>query len=228
MQPLELTIFDTETASLKGGVCDIAIVIVDENLEVVWEAESLVDPEVPISPDAMGIHHITNEMVIDQPTLAEFMHMYGYPFKRPNQVFVGHNISFDTRICAAHMPETFRSLCTLKLARNLWPEAESHKLQTLRYMLNLDGGTAHRAMGDVRVCLSLLRKVAQEKGIGIAGLIELARKPISLDNKMPFGKHRGEKLKDVPVSYVKWLLSTPDVDPDLREAFQIRLAKQAA
>lgn len=221
----ELLLFDTETASIKGGVCDIAIVIIDENLNVVWEAESLIDPERPIEPSAQGIHHISDDMVIDQPTLAEFMEIYGYPFKRPGVAFGGHNVQFDLRMTQPHLPENYRTLCTMKLARNLWPDAENVKLQTLRYMFKLDGGEAHRAMGDVRVCLSLLRMVADQRGIGLTGLLELARKPISLDNKMPFGKHRGEKLRDLPKSYVTWLLgNATELDPDLREALQGRVA----
>lgn len=221
----ELLLFDTETADIKGGVCDLAIVIVNEDLDIVWEAESLIDPERPISPSAQGIHHISDEMVWDKPTLSEFMEIYGYPFRRPGVIFGGHNVQFDIRMCQPHMPEQFRTACTMKLARNLWPEMENHKLQTLRYQFKLDAGTAHRAMGDVRVCLSLIRMVAAERGIGLTGLLELFRRPISLDNKMPFGKHRGEKLKDLPKSYVGWLLNNADeLDPDLREALQTRIA----
>lgn len=220
---MELALFDTETASIEGGVCDIAIVILDEDLNVTWQAESLIDPERPISPQASGIHHITDDMVVNEPTMAEFMDLYGYPFNRPGLVFGGHNVQFDVRVCKEWVPEQHRKLCTLKLARNLWPSLPDHKLQTLRYHFKLDAGTAHRAMGDVRVCLALLRMVAEQHGCGLSGVFELARKPLSLDNKMPFGKHRGEKLKDLPKSYVTWLLgNATELDPDLREALLTR------
>lgn len=213
-----ITVLDTETASLQGGVCDLAIAKINENLEVEWSVESLIDPEVPISASASGIHHITDEMVWDQPTLSEFMEMHNHPLGSDDLVVIGHNVQFDCRMLGVHLPETYRKLCTLKLARNMWPELENHKLQTLRYQFKLDAGTAHRAMGDVMTCISLLRYVAELKGTDLAGVMELARKPLSPDTKFPFGKHKGTPLKNVPKSYVRWVLEKTEIDPDLREA----------
>jgi len=44
-------------------------------------------------------------------------------------------------------------------------------------------------------------------------MIEISSKP-SLIKRMPFGKHRGIKMEDVPVDYLNWL-STTDLDEDL-------------
>src|SRR5262245_55092932 len=41
---------------------------------------------------------------------------------------------------------------------------------------------------------------------------------------MPFGKHRGKRLADVPLSYLAWLLDECDVKPYLREAIAGELA----
>lgn len=63
--------------------------------------------------------------------------------------------------------------------------------------------------------------MAEQHGCGLSGVYELARKPLSLDNKMPFGKHRGEKLRNLPKSYVNWLLANAtELDDDLREALR--------
>ena len=36
---------------------------------------------------------------------------------------------------------------------------------------------------------------------------------------MPFGKHKGTKLKDLPSNYIDWLLNKADnIDADLRTA----------
>jgi Putative quorum-sensing-regulated virulence factor len=38
---------------------------------------------------------------------------------------------------------------------------------------------------------------------------------------MPFGKHRGKPLAEVPKSYLKWMLANAtDLRPDTREAFE--------
>jgi len=43
---------------------------------------------------------------------------------------------------------------------------------------------------------------------------ELARIP----KVMPFGKHKGQLLTDVPSDYRDWLLNQADIDPYLRKA----------
>ena len=40
---------------------------------------------------------------------------------------------------------------------------------------------------------------------------------------MPFGRHAGEKIADVPTDYVAWLLRQPDVDEYLRTALLRRI-----
>lgn len=223
---VELLVFDTETADISGGICDIAIAALDGDLNTVWEMESLIDPERPISPSAMGIHHITNQMVADEPTLAQWIGINGNPFiDNPGVVYGGHNVQFDLRVLGAqHLPDSYRTIDTLKLSRNLWPDMENHKLQTLRYTFDLDAGTAHRAMGDVNTCVSLFRKIASDHQCGLQGLLDLGRKPLSLETVMPFGKHKGDKLKALPLSYVRWLIdNATELDPDLREALASRL-----
>jgi exodeoxyribonuclease X len=37
---------------------------------------------------------------------------------------------------------------------------------------------------------------------------------------MPFGKHKGMPIAEVPKDYVRWLLNQPDIDPFLRRALQ--------
>ena len=219
-----LDVFDTETAGLDGGVCDIAIVRIDNDFNVVWQAESLIDPERPISPSASGIHHITDDMVKHEPTLAEFVELNPQAFPEGG-AFAGHNLAFDLRMVKAVLPQHYSKLCSLKLSRNTWVngEVENHQLQTLRYTFGLEGGNAHRAMGDVITCISLLKHLTKVHNTDLAGLLQLAHKPLSLDTKFPFGKHKGEKLRDLPMSYVNWALSNmTDLDPDLREALASR------
>jgi exodeoxyribonuclease X len=221
MNDIFIDVFDTETASLQGGVCQIAIARINTNFEVVWQAESLIDPERPIEPGASGIHHITDDMVKDSPTLGEFMAMHNRPFHRDRLIVAGHNTAFDIRMVAGHLPQQYLKLCTLKLARNVWPTAPDHKLQTLRYMLKLDAGEAHSAMGDVIACISLMKAACRLKNWNLLDLIASSNQPLSLDSTMPFGKHKGQRLRDVPKSWMAWALKEmKDLDPDLRAAFQ--------
>jgi len=223
---MKLLTIDTETSGLAPasgtGVCDLAIACVDEDFGVYWKIESLIDPECEISPQAMGVHHITQEMVWDQPTLEEFMRTHRYPLSDVD-VVVGHRVSFDIGFLKPYLPERFEIIDTLKLSRHLWPDAENHKLQTLRYTFGLDAGSAHRAMGDVITTISLARHICEEVGTDAQGLLQLMNAPLPLTTRIKFGKHKGERLCDLPMTYVRWLVDKADIEPDLREALAARL-----
>ena len=223
---MKLLTIDTETSGLAPaegtGVCDLAIACVDEDFQVYWKIESLIDPECIISPGAMGVHHITQEMVADKPTLGEFMREHKYPFDDAD-VFIGHNCHFDLRFVRDYLPDSFHVIDTLKLSRILWPDLDSHKLQTLRYTFGLDAGSAHRAMGDVITTISLARHICEEVGTDAQGLLQLMNAPLPLTTRIKFGKHKGERLCDLPITYVRWLVDKADIEPDLREALAARL-----
>jgi uncharacterized protein (DUF3820 family) len=44
--------------------------------------------------------------------------------------------------------------------------------------------------------------------------------------RMPFGKHKGEALEDLDLSYVKWLEEQDWVSDDLREAAQFEIERR--
>jgi len=43
---------------------------------------------------------------------------------------------------------------------------------------------------------------------------------------MPFGKHRGQPLEEVPTSYLQWLLDNCDLRPQLQEAVEEELGQR--
>jgi len=47
-----------------------------------------------------------------------------------------------------------------------------------------------------------------------AKMIDVSNRPV-VYRKMPFGKHRGMKMEEVPVDYLQWLAGT-DLDEDMR------------
>ena len=211
-------VIDTETAGLdpKDGVVDLAIIEIDENFEPIAEFESLIDPEGPISPSASGVHGIVAEDVADAPTLQQFFDTTGAGVYCEEALFVvGHNVRVDLGFLAEHLRGEVVPVDTLRLARHLYPDAENHKLQTLRYAFGLEAGAAHRAYGDTLLCLNFLRKMAEETGYSVEQLANLSAKPIIVD-KMPFGKHKGLPLDDLPRGYRNWLLDKADIHDDLR------------
>lgn len=213
---------DTETTSLKDPrACQIAWVEVDDNLQILNEFSSLIDPERAIEPGASGTHHITNAMVSDAPTMDEFFYtVHDNPLGHGDVVLVAHNAAFDRPMIQPYVGNLVTTLCTLRLARAIYPDMENHKLQTLRYAFELDTGKvdAHSASGDVAVLIKLLERMMTDTGLDMPGLLELGRKPLNI-TKFTFGKFKG-KLID-PTSkeqqgWVSWLLKQDNVDPDLR------------
>ena len=71
---LRYYIVDTETSGTDetAGVCEVAFLEIDENFNELARVQSLIDPEVMISPSASGIHGLVDDDVKDFPTLSEF------------------------------------------------------------------------------------------------------------------------------------------------------------
>ena len=230
--PRRIVIADTETASLQGGVCEFAVIEIDEDLKVVNTISSLIDPQTPIMPAAQAVHGISDAMVAHEPTAAEYLHHFGDPFNGDPLVMFGHNIQFDIRmfVQSGFLTEKHRVVpsCTLRMARNLWPDysesnGRNHKLGTLALIHGISVSDVHRAMADALTTLGLLRLIANESSVGsFEELLALGRAALSPDTKMPFGEHKGKLLRDVPSSYVSWMRTKPDMITkyaDLLEAF---------
>jgi len=159
-------------------------------------------------------------MVAHMPTMHEFFYeMLGDPFGYGDILFCAHNAAYDLPMVKPHIGNLVGTLCTLKLARRIYPDAENHKLQTLRYTFGLDAGDAHRAMGDVVATHALLKQMVRDTSMGVLDLHAWVNQPQVVDT-INFGKHKGCKLKDLPKNYVTWLLGLDNLDDDLRFSLQ--------
>ncbi len=51
----------------------------------------------------------------------------------------------------------------------------------------------------------------------------------SIGDRLPFGKHRGKRLRDVPEHYLSWLrFNVPDLDANLKAAVEDELLRRIA
>lgn len=213
---------DVETTGVRptDRVVEIAWIEVDDNLEILSQVSSLINPLMPIPAGASAVHGISNRDVAEAPTLAQFMDFMGNPLGHGEVCLIAHHASFDARYIGPHLPQPFHQLCTLRLARRFWPDADNHKLQTLRFMLDLAGGRAHSAEGDLIPLVDLVRVMMQQTGYSLYELMELSGMPLPV-TKMPWGTHKGTALYQLPASYINWLLTKAvNVDSDLRAALE--------
>lgn len=212
---------DVETTGTddEAGVCEIAWIEANDQLEVLAEVSSLINPGHPIPPEASAVHHITNAHVADAPSLEGFMRQSGYPLEHGQVVLIAHNAAFDQRFFRPYCGDDMETMCTLRLARHLYPGLPSHKLQALRYRFDLEGGEAHRAAGDIVPMLGLVRRMMLEFGLTLEELVMLSKEPIEVTH-WPLGKHRGKPLNH-DMGYVRWALKNMNnMDDDLRAALE--------
>jgi len=229
----EFVVIDTETTGLDPSV-DRVVEIAAARYQAgqcVDELYSLVDPELPIPPAASAIHHITNSDIAGAPTINELrdavVRFVG------NAQIVAHNAAFDRSFLPflAHK----RWLCTMRLARHLWPDAPNFKNHTLRYLLGveLSAKHSHRAQADVAATAGVLFKAleayrAQGHTATIGSLLRFVDSPVKI-NRMPFGKHSGSTLNEVPTDYLQWLVREYRGDDyDLIASVQTELERRLA
>jgi DNA polymerase III epsilon subunit-like protein len=212
---------DTETTDSGPAdrLCQIAFKT-EDGLTV----NELFNPGMPISIDAMAVHHITNEMVQDKPSFrgSNAWNQLRDLVKSESNVMVAHNAAFDVEMLRKEGIKPKKVACTFKLARYFDKDGviPRYGLQYLRYYLKLNvDATAHTALGDILVLEAIFQQIhaqaVEEFGDdAVAKIIEVSNKPV-LYHRMPFGKHKGLKMKEVPADYLKWLAKT-DLDEDLR------------
>lgn len=187
-------------------------------------------PSKPISLGAMATHHIIEADLLNCPT---------WPGKwdvpAGVQYIVGHNVDFDWK--AIGSPNVKR-ICTLALARYVWPKLDSHSLGALIYHIYPQSmarellKNAHNAAEDVKLCHRVLDQVWDAVGRPDTWekLWEASEKA-RIPERISFGKYgpqNGEpgmlikEMRRKDPNYVQWLLSGKcDIvnnDPYLKKA----------
>lgn len=90
---------------------------------------------------------------------------------------------------------------------------------------------AHDALGDARMCYLLYQACCERLEIAptdfvAAHAVSNTANPVS---KMPFGKHKGTPIKEVPISYVKWMIGNiHNMQPSLYSALTKRVKAEEA
>lgn len=219
-------VIDTETTGFdkdKDKVCQVAAVWCQQDGVPIKTYESLVDPGIPIPAEASAVHHLVDEDVKGAKSLKDALREI--EAKGRYDVIVAHNLEFDSQFIPTG---TFPTLCTMKLARHLYPDATNHKNQYLRYHLKLSvpeakGQMAHSALPDCLVTAKLLARELKDaiakKGssdVDLEGLKQWADKPV-LQKTCRFGKHIGKPWSEVPRDYLQWALKNmQNLSPDLK------------
>lgn len=216
--------YDTETTGIKAEV-DRVVEIAAYDMDRDISFQRLIQPTIPIPKEASAVHHITDDMVADAPPfsgiLDEFVEFCGEDamlIAHNNDAFDIHFLRHEFQRCDRSLPSTWRYFDTLKWARRYRSDLPRHALQYLREVYGFAANTAHRALDDVII----LQKVycAMVDNLTAEQAWDLLQGNEPLPTTMPFGKHQGKPLTEVPKNYLQWLLSSGALDKPQNEALR--------
>ena len=168
LSELTYTVFDTETTGLEPSNGDEiiqvgAVRVVNGRLLRQEIFDQLVDPRIPLKPEGIPIHGITEDMVHGQPTIDVVLPAF-HEFCS-DTVLVAHNAAFDMRFLQLKEISTgirFQQpvLDTLLLSAVIHPNQESHRLESIAERLGINVIGRHTALGDAFVTGEVFLKMA--------------------------------------------------------------------
>lgn len=215
---MKLRVIDFETTGVppEARLCEIGWCDVHASHDFLPSVQEwggvLVNPGIPMPPDARAIHHISDADLVHAPSPDFGLLELG---KGEPDIYVAHHAEFEQCFYTGGGKPW---ICTLKVARRLWPECPSHSNQCLRYWLGfeLDDALAmppHRATPDAYVTAHVLVRMMAVATID--QMITWTTEP-SLLPSVTFGMHRGKKWSELPWSYLEWIIDKSDLDADTK------------
>ena len=230
-----LRIIDFETTGMEPpaeivevGYCDL---IRDDQAWEVGQPVSWLCGVESIPPETRAVHHISAKDVAGLPPFAECRSRLfeGTPVL---SAIVAHNLEFEERFLGGHGALT---ICTLKAALRVWPDAPGHSNGVLRYwledrgLISLDHATAmppHRAGPDAYVTAHILKALFAAGATG-KEMVAWTAEPKLLPT-CPIGKFRGKPWAEVEGGFLDWMLGVADMESDLKWNARRELDRRAA
>lgn len=165
----ERVIIDFETTGLSAMMGDrateVAAVVIDET-GIIDRFQSLMNGGRQIPLFVQQLTGISNLMIRQAPKAETVMRqLFDFIAGRP---LVAHNASFDHGFLSAELDRIGEScptglLCSMKVARRVYPEAPNHRLATLIAHTRIEAtGQYHRALADAEMTALLWLRMEQK------------------------------------------------------------------
>ena len=168
----------------QGRVCQLALILADENGRSLAEYTSLIAPDGwSISEGAAKVHGLDDDICAKYGMESRKAFLTFLQFARKAKVYVAHNLDFDMRVldieAYAHgllIPEGREMFCTMKATTDIcklpkargsgykWPKL-GEALETLCGRKQNED-TAHDAMADTRDCMEVFFKLKELEMLG--------------------------------------------------------------
>jgi len=234
-------ILDTETTGISeiDRVIQLGYIVLGKPSEKVEVHNEFCSTDVEIGLGAMETHHITPEMLEGKVKCVD---MQAYKrlveLNSDDNYMIIHNAPFDLGMLEKEgFKNQMQLIDTLRCAKHLYTEEDYHRLQYLRYSLELYKNEeseanklgivikAHDAIGDVlilKLFMSALTKKVKETYPNenpMQKLVELTSEPVYMNKPLRFGKYKGKTVEDLVISdrgYIDWMRKNMDLDEDMQ------------
>ncbi|MEO6037695.1 MAG: exonuclease domain-containing protein, partial [Saprospiraceae bacterium] len=192
-------IIDVETTggqARQERITEIAIVLHDGQ-RVVDTFSTLLNPERSIPWHITRITGISDDMVADAPKFYEVAKQIVQLTE--GAIFVAHNVTFDysfVREEFARLGFLFsrRQLCTVRLARRVFPGITSYSLSNLKNHFGIHAERSHRALDDTLATVKLFEMIlAAQQGETVRSFVNNGVKETKLPQNISL-----DRLHQVP------------------------------
>lgn len=220
-------VVDTETTGLDAdakivelGWCDVYATAQNAKGEPErWVVENshhslLVNPGVPIPPEAQAAHHISDEEAAGGVTFEEAMQTFLSPHSRPPEcggfeAYAAHHAKYDRQFLDPVIAGDW--ICSMRCWQHVAPDAPGFGNQVLRYHLkprDLDPRKAmppHRAGPDAYLTAHLVRDLLN-RGNTVERLVRASAK-VPILAICTFGKDwAGKRFEELDSKALRWML----------------------
>jgi len=164
----EFSVLDFETTGTSARhnrVIEVGVVRV-KNLKITDTYQTLINPGTLIPPFITSLTDIGNDDVINAPYFDEIANELLEFFD--DSIIAAHNLPFDISFLKHELARAELifpknpTLCTLKLARQMYPQLKSKSLCNLTKHFRIQHKNIHRALGDSMVTAKLLIKMINQ------------------------------------------------------------------
>jgi len=159
---------DLETTGLNGGtdrIIELAAVKFQEGTPI-ETFNTLINPGKQIPAEAVAIHHITDDMVKDAPTISQVLP--SFEVFLDCSVITAHNLEFDLKFLYYSgcniLEQKHKFVDTLEQARKRIKKSDvtGYALTDLCMYYRITQADAHRALADAMACGELFQHLVQE------------------------------------------------------------------
>lgn len=227
---MDVVAYDFETTGVNPKQCEPcqlawvkAKVNEDGSYSVTSSRARYLKIDGPMPVQAFNVHSISKEMCEDgECPVAEIEEM----MVAGKRLLGYNNRAYDDVIARRYGAVTSGSIDLFEGARRLHSKGLVERATlgvVYRCLTGNAASNAHDALADVYMTLDLIAPMM--KCFEIPSFRELVGWLVtpqgSTTMKMPFGKHRGRRLCDLPISYVRWAKENLQLSGDLKAGFDL-------